>query len=339
MRYLRYFSFLILVSGFLSGCLFNEGKKNLNYKAFISQAEEIRVGKKLYLDVLRKFGGIYDNQKISDYVNEIGQNLINAAGISDKKYSFYVLNSPITNAFSLPGGYVFICRGMLAILNTEAELAGILSHEIAHVEARHYAERTSYSLLARGLSLRAGPDGLIILEKDLTTKGNAATYLKSFARQNEYEADQIGMSYLVRAGYPPEGMISFLERIEAFIMFKNSIRGSGNLNLLPEFFSTHPRTYKRIAEVGIRKEPYGEREKPGFSRVYLENIDGIHIDNDITKNSLRLKIKTVRPGDTVKSLSNYSSIPVDLEKWFRALNGLENDDNLIVGETVKLIVQ
>ncbi len=339
MQYLRYFSFLILISTFLSACSINGQDKKPNYKAFISQAEEIRVGKKLYPGVLREFGGIYPNPKLSKYVSEIGQKLINAAGISDIKYSFFVLNSPITNAFSLPGGYVFICRGMLAILNTEAELAGILSHEIAHVEARHYAERTSYSLLARGLSLRTGNDGSIILEKDLATKGDAATYLKSFARQNEYEADQIGMGYLVRAGYPPEGMSSFLERIEAFILFKKSISGSKSQNSLPEFFSTHPRTHKRIAEVGRKKNSYGERGKPRFSRVYLENIDGTHIDNNVTNDSLKIKIKTVRPGDTVRSLSNHSSISVGLEKWFRALNGLEDDDNLIVGQTVKLIVR
>lgn len=131
----------------LASCAVNPatGERNL---MLLSESQEAAMGAQEHPKLVKAFGGTYDDPAITAYVNEIGQKLVSVSEYADRKFTFTVVDSPIVNAFALPGGYVYVTRGLLALAQDEAELAGVLAHEIGHVTARHSAQRVSQSVLA-----------------------------------------------------------------------------------------------------------------------------------------------------------------------------------------------
>lgn len=132
----------------LAGCSVNPATGERNFTAFMSPEDELRVGREQHPKILQEFGGAYDHARATAYVNAVGQKLARRSDLPDLKYTFTVLDSDVINAFALPGGFVYISRGLLALANTEAEIAGVLAHEIGHVTARHSAQRYSSSVVA-----------------------------------------------------------------------------------------------------------------------------------------------------------------------------------------------
>ena len=239
----------------------------------MSPEDEKRIGRSEHPKILAQFGGAYDDAHLAKYVDSIGQLLASASNAPDVGYTFTVLDSPVVNAFALPGGYVYVTRGLLALANSEAELAGVLAHEIGHVTARHGANRQSKGTLATlGLAVL----GIITESPELVNLGQvgAAAVLSGFSREDEYEADQLGVTYLSRAGFEPDAMSSFLEQLKRHSELQAAIYRRPPESGL-DFFATHPRTADRVARA-VAAASHADVLDPIVAReIYLAKIDGL----------------------------------------------------------------
>ena len=234
-----FFSLVLLVSS----CAVNPvtGKHEL---MLLSEANEIELGRQTDAQVVREYG-IYEDPDLTRYLDRICRRLGRISHRPNLAYHFKVLDTPVVNAFAVPGGYVYFTRGILASLNSEAELAGVMGHEIGHITARHTAQQYSRAQLAQiGLGL-----GMILSETfrnfgDLAQFGVGMLFLK-FSRDNERQADDLGVEYSSRDGYDATHMVNFFETL------KRMNPGSDQKGL-PDWFSTHPNPADRVAKVRLR---------------------------------------------------------------------------------------
>lgn len=252
----------------LAGCAGNPaiGRHQLS---LISPAEEARIGARQNPEVVLTFGGVHGDPELAAYVDRIGQRLAAQTGRPDIPFTFTVLDTELVNAFALPGGYVYVTRGLLALANSEAELAGVLAHEISHVTARHSAERYSQSTLAQ---LGIGLVGVLTGGHTAQLAGlGAQAYLSAYSRDQESEADAVGIGYLSAAGYDPGAMVSFLQQMDRNDRLRSRLSGERRQ---VAFFSTHPRTSDRAAQamrIAGSAAPTGVRRE----EEYLAMIDGL----------------------------------------------------------------
>lgn len=262
----------------LTACAVNPATGDRDFTAFMSPEKELQVGQQEHPKIIEQFGGVYDDADVTAYVDRIGQNLAKVSELPDLKFTFTVLNDDIVNAFALPGGYVYISRGLLGLANTEAELAGVLGHEIGHVTARHSAQRYSSSILAQGLSVGTGILGSIFLgtsEIGQAVGQTSAVYLQSFSREHEFEADTLGVRYLARAGYTTDAMASFLASLQAYSALEAKVSGQPDPASRYNIMSTHPRTQDRVvAATRAANVQQGPDPQIG-NREYMAAIDGI----------------------------------------------------------------
>lgn len=260
MRYTRYIISIALLLSIVTGCAVSPitGKREFR---LISDAQEIELGKNADPDIRWHFGGVYRDDELSAYVNSVGQR---AAAVSHRggiTYHFAVVDNSIANAFALPGGYIYITRGLLSMMDNEAQLAAVLAHEVGHVSARHGMKRLESIL---GINLIASlADYLIFGSGDHETArgtvkvlGNVAlaTVSLGYSRKDEYQADELGTTYSLKAGYDPDGMIQLLGILKGMHDREPSS--------VEEFFMSHPRSSARIEEVKkqISKLPAEERK-------------------------------------------------------------------------------
>lgn len=212
---------------------------------FYSLEREMALGKSLAQEVERS-SKLIDDPVVSEYVNRVGQNLVRN---SDAKVPFTikVIDSDVVNAFALPGGFFYVHSGLILRADTEAELAGVMAHEIAHVAARHGTKNATKGELAQLATIpliMLGPGGWAgygIYEG--LNFAIPMSFLK-FSRDAEYEADYLGLQYMYAAGYDPNAFVTFFEKVE-----NEEKRQPGTV---PKFFSTHPPTPERV--VAIQKE-------------------------------------------------------------------------------------
>ena len=177
----------------------------------ISENKELEMGRTYHPQIIEQYGR-YEDEALQRYVQDVGQRLAAVSHRDDLVYRFTVLDSPVINAFALPGGYIYITRGMMAYLNSEAELAAVLGHEIGHVTARHGVRQQSAAQAASlGYTLGA------ILLPGLRTAGAQDLFnvfggalLSGYGREHELESDRLGAEYLARSGYPSEAMIEVI---------------------------------------------------------------------------------------------------------------------------------
>ena len=238
---------------------------------FMSPAEEQRIGAQEHPKILRAFGGAYEDPKLTPYIKSIGQFLVQTSETPGADFTFTILNTPLVNAFALPGGYIYVTRGLLALASNEAEVAGVLAHEIGHVTARHSASRATNTGLARL--------GLVILD---VLSGNsmasqigevgALAVIQSYSRDDEFEADSLGVKYLSRAGFDPNAMSTFLEKLGAHSSFEAARLGVAREKGI-DFFASHPRTPERVKRA-IQLAGTRQVDKPIVARdLYLRIID------------------------------------------------------------------
>jgi predicted Zn-dependent protease len=241
------------------------GKRNINSHQinFYSLNKEVAMGRQLAADVDRQ-GKFVEDPVVSEYVNRVGQNL---ALHSDAKIPFTikVLDSDDVNAFALPGGFLYVNKGAILAADSEAELAGVMAHEIAHVAARHGVEQASKATLANYamIPLIFMTGGLGYIAYQAAQIGVPLTFLK-FSRNIETEADKLGAQYLWAAGYDPNNFLSFFEKLE-----KKEKHKPGTLSKL---FGTHPPTPDRIVKVHDLLARFPDRDEytvstSEFSRV------------------------------------------------------------------------
>jgi predicted Zn-dependent protease len=243
--------------------------------SLVSESQEISIGKEADPEIVAEYG-LYDDKELAVFVNELGQSLAKVSQRPQLTYTFRLVDSPIVNAFALPGGYVYMTRGILAHFNSEDELAGVLGHEIGHVVGRHGAEQMSRQQLA-GLGLGVG--GLVSEHfaryAQFAGVGLNLLLLK-YSRSQESESDMLGVEYSTKIGYDAHRMAEFFGTLKAM-----SAQGGESL---PGFMSTHPDPGDREVRVGqLAGEWQGKiAYKPrGVTRYdYLKKIDGIVYGDD-----------------------------------------------------------
>ena len=215
-------------------------------------------------ELIEQYGGETESSELRSYVRRVGMGLIDHVEpvYLDLPWEFFVLDSDQINAFALPGGKVFITMGLLSKLSSEGQLAGVLGHEIGHVTARHVDERISHSMTVQGL--------LLVL--DFSVESGAATivgglagnsYLLSFNRDQETEADELGLTYMTRSYYDPYGMMEVQEILKEAAGKNRSI----------EFLSTHPHPETRIRNLDkLLSGPYASTQNNPQYHMYEDRF-------------------------------------------------------------------
>jgi beta-barrel assembly-enhancing protease len=228
----------------------------------ISTNEEISIGQKLAAQVDSTEKVLPDNE-VQDYVNGVGQKIAKVSDRKDLPFHFKVLESKEINAFATPGGYIYVYSGLLKILDDEAELAGVLSHEISHVVARHGVKKLQQVLGVQVvLSIALGSSSQ--LSQDLVST-SIGIILQGYSRDNEFEADQFGTFYLEKAGYNPEGMAELLGKLDKL--------SDKEPTFIEKLAASHPPTKERITRV--EKEIAGFGQKAEGLPFYKDQYEAI----------------------------------------------------------------
>ena len=203
----------------------------------VSEKEELAMGKKLHPQFERESGGQYPDAHVQQYVNAVGQTVCRYAGRPTLEWQFVVVNSDQINAFAVPGGYIYLTRGLLFRLSNEAQLAGVLAHESGHVAKRHSAKQLGRQRTTQvGSSVVGIVGGLFGYGWAGNVTGAVASLSNlSYSRDQEREADSEGLLYMTQAGYNPQGMVQLMQVLK-------SSGGKGG----PQFLSTHPDPGNRL---------------------------------------------------------------------------------------------
>ena len=267
------FALLLCFSMILSACSTNPATGERQFASFMSPQQENQVGAQEHEKVLKQFGGLVKDKALTDYVNKIGQKLAQNTERPDVQYKFFLLDSPEANAFAIPGGYIYITRGILALANDEAELAAVLGHEIGHITGRHSAERYSHGVVT---SLGAAILGAAVDNPNVARAANLGQnlYLSSYSRSQENEADMLGVRYLHRAGYDPSGMNRFLTSLGAFSALEAKANGQGAAPQV-NYFSTHPLTQERVSKTAGEARKYPQNQMVVNKSDYLKKVMGL----------------------------------------------------------------
>ncbi|MGH8495667.1 MAG: M48 family metalloprotease [Gammaproteobacteria bacterium] len=259
----------------LAGCAVNPATGERDF-VLMSEQEEIALGRQAHPQVIEQFG-VYENPELQKYVQSVGESLANNSHRENLIYRFTVLDSNVVNAFALPGGYIYITRGLLAYLNSEAELAAVLGHEIGHVTARHAARQQAQSTLAgvAGAAVAIGTGSRAAY--DLTSVLGTAL-VRGYGRDMELEADSLGAEYLARTDYRPEAMIEVVEVLkdqEQFEVARAEAEGR-EANTYHGVFSTHPSNDERLQAVVREAEALSTGEPaPDQDAEFLRHLDGM----------------------------------------------------------------
>jgi predicted Zn-dependent protease len=266
---------LILPILILSACSTNQATGRNQFTGLMPASQEAQIGAQEHQKILDQFGGAVKDKALRDYVTRIGQKIVPHTERKDVKYTFTLLDSPVVNAFALPGGYVYVTRGILTLANNEADLAGVMAHEIGHVTARHSAERYSTSVLTSiGASLLSAAIKVDGASQALGLGANL--YLSSYSRSQEHESDDLGIRYLARAGYDTMGMANFLKSLEASSALEKKEAGKDTKNV-PNYLSTHPVTADRIAKSIAEANKYPSDNHETHRVTYLKMINSMTV--------------------------------------------------------------
>ena len=267
----------------LGGCAAVGGGPIPDASAPITQSEA-QMGAEAHPELLAEFGGAMSGSQAS-YVSQVGQNIAVQSGLGNARESFTVslLNSSVNNAFAIPGGYIYTTRQLVSLMNNEAELAGVLGHEVGHVAARHSQRRQQASqrntlLGAAGAILSGillGNSGLGQQVGQTLLQGSQLLTLK-FSRSQETEADDLGIQYLNRAGYDPHAMGTVLRSLAQQNALDAQLQGRDNATV-PEWASTHPDPASRVqAALAKAQGMTGVTNRDTF----LTRIDGLLYGDD-----------------------------------------------------------
>ena len=256
-----------------------------NELTVMDEQREIALGRKEHAEVLKEYG-IYNNPRLQTYVNELGQRLARQSHRKDLEWHFTVLDSPQINAFALPGGYVYVTRGIMAYMDSEADLAGVIGHEIGHVTARHGAQRATRQQTA-GVGVMAATILGAILESsgvsgagqlaNQASQGLAAGYIASYGRDQELQADSLGAEYLSRVNLDPKNMVDVIGVLKSQERFADDTARAEGRTPSPHtgWLTSHPSNDKRLQEiVRIAAQYKGNYGDEGRSR-YLQAINGM----------------------------------------------------------------
>jgi len=272
--------------GALAGCTVNPATGESTFTGGMTTADEVREGRAAHPKIVAEFGGEYGGPALTPYINSIGLLLQQTVERRDLTYTFTVLNSDIVNAFAIPGGYIYISRGLLALADDEAELAAVLAHELGHVQALHHARRYGQTMLANILLTGAG-----ILTSQVAPQAarsvmdlgqvGALGVLQANSRENEFEADDLGIRYLARAGYDPTAMARFLRKLRQHSRFEAELRGESPEKIDQfSYMATHPAPIERVERADANAAKVRVEQPIVAQDIYLRKIDGILYGDD-----------------------------------------------------------
>jgi len=276
---------LLALLPLVAACATAPGTGRSFFTGGLSADDEAELGAQEHEKIVPQFGGVYEDADLASYVASIGNLLVQTSETPQQHFTFTVLNTPIVNAFALPGGYVYVTRGLVALANDEAELAGVIAHEIGHVTARHSAERYGQAMAATigqiGLGLLLGGEAA-------NTFGSvSALALRSFSREQEHEADSLGVRYMSRAGYDPQAMASFLTQLQADSRLEATLLGQPGKADEFNIMQTHPRTADRIERTIEEAQARTVRAPMRARDIYLDKIDGLLYGDDPAQGFVR----------------------------------------------------
>ena len=259
----------------LPSCAVNPvtGKKQL---MLMTESQEVAMGKQYDPQVVSTFG-VYQDDNLQNFIDAKGKELGKISHRPNLEYHFRILDSPVINAFAVPGGYIYLTRGILAQLNNEAELIGVMGHELGHVTARHTASQQSKQQL--GQLLLAG--GMLVSEEfrkfaDYASQGMQLLFLK-FSRDDERQADELGVQYSTEIGYDAHKMANFFKVL-------NQMQMDSESGGVPTFLSTHPNPGDRYKDVNTEatmwQDSLNRTNWMVNTESYLKLIDGIVYGED-----------------------------------------------------------
>ncbi len=305
---------------------------------FVTLETEIAMGKEADASIIKQFG-LYQDKALQLYVNDIGQKLVSQ--LSDKvfpKYYFRVMDSPEINAFALPGGYVYVTRGLLALVNSEAELAGVIGHEIGHIIFHHGAKLMVRSIGAQILALGgaiASPEnagGWLTVSTALFQQINLG-----YGREAEIESDEHGILSGSESGYNAYGMANFLKSLRR----KEIMSGQS----YHAFQASHPETKDRIIKAGLLagRMKADSTEENFFRSRYLNKIRGLvyegkkHPGDTKRYDPQFIDIYEVKKGDTFQSIAKKELGDKRKDLGLTVLNGRKESSQPNPGELIKII--
>lgn len=262
----------------LASCATNPVTGEANF-VLMSESQEVSLGQRADQDVKKQYA-LYDLKGLQAYVDSIGQKLARVSHRPNLSYRFTVLDSPEVNAFALPGGYIYITRGIIAYLNSEAELAAVLGHELGHVTARHGVRQAS---AAQGADLLVNILGAVSPAMRSAGAQNVTgllggALLSGYGREHELEADRIGAEYLARAGYDPQAMIRVVGVLKSQELFDAEVaRQEGREpRAYHGLFASHPDNDTRLKEVIAAAEKFRTAPSAVLGREpFIAQSDGL----------------------------------------------------------------
>jgi predicted Zn-dependent protease len=313
----------------------------------ISEEKELSIGERSDPVIVQQFG-LYDDPVLQDYVSEVGQKLVKVCSRKNIAYHFKLLDTDDVNAFALPGGYIYVTRGILAIMNNEAELAGVLGHEIGHVVGRDSAnmisQQTWFQIVAIA-GMAASPS-----TRELAMAGSMLfnALMLGYGREKEFLADLQGVEYMFRSGYDPLQMSQFLSTLGKIY------QGPAGY---AQYLSTHPYVLDRInsAEahakvISAMNNAFARRESGSTGRAtdtqgnprgliredeFKSRLDGLAYG---PRDSIRrIKLYAVKEGDTLESIASGVVRGNQTIKEIAFMNGLELNAQLSAGQRLKLV--
>jgi predicted Zn-dependent protease len=302
----------------------------------VDETTDVKIGREADPEILKQLG-YYDGPDIQNYVAQVGQRVLSRAD-ARFRFEFKVVNQTYANAMALPGGFIYVSRGMLAELNDEAQLAGILGHEITHVNSRHGAKLLTKALGAQLATLigvgaaAASGSGTAVSGVAMISNHITNYMLLGYGREFELEADEVGLRHAYRAGYDPRRLVVFFRHMRRMEILRGQSTYHG-------FEATHPDTAIRIAKAdtmsnlliaeGGALEIRADQYKAQLERLrYGEAKDG-----------LRIRVYTTRPGDTLASIAREELGDEGRRFEMASLNGLPDDATLTPGSRLKLVVK
>ena len=303
---------------------------------FISEETEIAMGKGADEQISLQYG-IYQNKELQLYVNNIGQNLVSK--LADKvfpRYYFRIVDSSDINAFALPGGYVYVTLGLLAMVNNEAELAGVLGHEIGHIIFHHGAKQMVRSIGSQILALGGA----------IASPQNAGQWLAvstamfqqinmGYGREAEIESDEHGILNSMEAGYSPYGMAGFLKSLRR----KEIMSGQS----YHSFQATHPDTRDRIVKAGLMAGRMNDAGQKNYRNRYLNKIRGLkyegqkHGGDKKRREPKYIDIYEVQKGDTFQSIAKKEMGDSRKDLDISVMNGRKESSQPKPGELLKIV--
>jgi predicted Zn-dependent protease len=279
---------LVLLGLLLAGCRLTAGApERVEPVAVVAprmpSAAEEAIGSRENPRVVAEYGGVYSDPEVEEAVARVVSRLVAASDDPSRRYKITILNSPVANAFALPGGYLYVTRGLIALTSDSSELAAVISHEIAHVLLNHALERARVveqaDIVDRVADVLSDPDA------SQSTRASSRISLATFSRNQEVEADKAGITIAGRAGFDPFAASRFLDKLEDYAAFRSAV---GRRDDDASFLASHPAALDRREMAVVVARQFGA---PGIGDHsedgYLQAVDGLVFGDDPSEGFVR----------------------------------------------------